>query len=80
MEGIQKIREAHLKHGERSAAGMEKARLSAIKLRKLCDALFVLGLTQGNKIPGRWPDGYRPLETMDDVRQFASELIQDLVE
>jgi hypothetical protein len=79
-EGIQKIRQAHLKHGGRSAAGVEKARLSAIKLRKLGDALFVLGLIQGNKIPGRWPDGYRPLETMDDVKQFASELILDLME
>jgi hypothetical protein len=76
--GIEKIRQAHWKHGERSAAGKKQAQLTAIKLRKLADALIVLGVTQGSKIPGRWPEGYQPLQTTDDVKQFASELIQDL--
>lgn len=76
--GIEKIRQAHWKHGERSAAGKKQAQLTAIKLRKLADALIVLGVSQGSKIPGRWPEGYQPLQTTDDVRQFASELIQDL--
>lgn len=78
--GIEKIRQAHWIHGERSAESMERDRFTAIRLRKLSDALFVLGVAQGHKIPGRWPDGYQPLETMDDVRQFALELILDLSE
>lgn len=40
--GRQKIRETHWKHGERSAAAIEKERLSAIRLRHLADALRIL--------------------------------------
>lgn len=78
--GIQKIRETHWVHGERSADSMERDRFTAIRLRKLSDALNVLGVMQGSKMSGRWPDGYQPLETMDDVRRFAAEIIEEIRE
>jgi hypothetical protein len=59
---------------------MERDRFTAIRLRKLADALKVLGVMQGSKMSGRWPDGYQPLETMDDVRQFAAEIIEEIRE
>jgi hypothetical protein len=75
--GIQKIREAHWKHGERSAVVIEKERISAIRLRQLADALGVLKAADGAKMRGRWPIGYQPLSTVKDVHDFViSELLQ----
>ncbi len=70
-EGRQKIRDVNWIHGERSARAIKQSRLNSIKLRKLADALRVLGASAGAKIPGRWPDGYQPLETTADVQQFV---------
>ena len=51
--GRQKMREAKWIYGERSTTAVEQARLTSIKLRKLADALRVLGASTGPKIPGR---------------------------
>jgi hypothetical protein len=75
--GRQKIREANWIHGERSAVAIEQSRQTSIRLRKLADALRVLGASAGPKIPGRWPDGYQPLETIADVQEFVmDELVE----
>ena len=76
QHGRQKIREANLIHGERSAESGAAASRMAIKLRKLEDALFVLGATQGPRRSGRKPAEYVPLVSMDDVWMFVSELVE----
>ncbi len=76
QHGRQKIREANSIHGERSYESVATAGSLSIKLRKLEDALFVLGATQGPRRSGRKPAKYVPLVSMDDVWMFVSELVE----
>lgn len=75
--GRDRIREANWKHGERSAQGITRAAKAAARLRQAEDALRVLGAIGGAKQVGRQPSLYKPLETMDEVREFALALIEN---
>ena len=74
LHGRQKIREANLIHGERSVESIAASSRMAIKLRKLEDALFLVGATHGPRRSGRKPAEYIPLVSLDDVWKFLSEL------
>lgn len=68
-EGRQRITDAHTVHGrETSAMRVERAR-GSLRLAQLEDALHILCLTSAKRIPGRKPNGYTPLRTIDDVRR-----------
>jgi hypothetical protein len=71
--GKQRIREANWRHGERSAAAVDRASETLALIRQCCDALRILGAITGSRPVGRPPNYYVPLRTLDDVRRFAAE-------
>lgn len=75
-EGKERIRQAHWKHGERSAKGVEEAAKANAQIRQSEDALRILGAISGPRGAGRPPSRYMPLKTMADVRAFASTLAE----
>ena len=77
QEGRQRIRDANWKHGERSAQSIARDAKMAALLRQGEDALRILGAADAPKRVGRPPSMYKPLKTMDDVREFAAALIKD---
>ena len=72
-EGIQRIREANWKHGERTAQAEREATRLAVHIRRCEDALRVLGAISGNQRVGRWPSAYKPIKTQADVEAFVEE-------
>ena len=74
--GKQRIRDAHWKHGERSAAGVARASKEAARIRQLEDALRVLGAISGPRRRGRHPESYVPINTIAEVEALVRALIQ----
>lgn len=74
--GKQRIREAHWVHGERSAAGVERASKEAARNRQLEDALRVLGAISGPRRRGRHPDYYIPVNTLADVEALVEAMLE----
>jgi len=70
-EGIQRIREANGKHGERTVQAEREASRLAGHIRRCEDALRVLGAIGGNQRVGRWPSAYKPIKTQADVEAFV---------
>jgi hypothetical protein len=72
-EGRQRIAQAHTIHGESTkAARLEYSRASA-ELLKLEDAMHVLEMTTAPRTRGRKAAGYRPVQTLDDVKRLMLE-------
>jgi len=44
---------------------------SALRLAGLEDAMYVLKMTDAPRTRGRKPKGYKPLETLEDVKRFV---------
>lgn len=76
-EGIQRIREANWKHGERTAQAEREASRLAVHIRRCDDALRVLGAISGNRRVGRVPSAYKPIKTQADVEAFVEELLRN---
>lgn len=75
--GKQRIREAKWIHGERSAAGMERASKANAIIRSLADAVEVLWGAKVANMLGRKPSVYHKLHDADDVRRFLIELVSE---
>lgn len=45
----------------------------SLRLAQLEDTLHILGMMSAKRIPGRKPNGYRPLQTIDDVRRVMMD-------
>ena len=74
-EGKRRSREANLIHGERSVQGMHRAREDSVRIRQLADAVRVLGLAANvNRVRGKWPEGYRPIEDEAGVLDLVKKL------
>jgi len=73
--GKQRSREACLIHGQRSVQGILRAREDGVRVRQLTDAARVLGLGANVKrVRGKWPEGYKPIEDMEAVKDLVQKL------
>jgi hypothetical protein len=74
--GKRRSREANLHHGERSVQGILRAREDGVRVRQLTDAVRVLGLGANVKrVRGKWPEGYKPIEDMEAVKDLVQKLV-----
>ena len=73
-EGRQRIAEAQTIHGESSKAARLRHSKDSAKISMLEDSMFVLGMGDGKRLQGRKANGYRPLRTIEQVREFLLEI------
>lgn len=66
-EGKARSAKANLKSGDYSQASLDKAAKEKALIRVLEDATHVLGMTDAPRTPGRKPERYWLVETIDDV-------------
>jgi hypothetical protein len=66
-EGKVRSAKANFKLGEYSRASLEKTAREKALIRALEDATHALGMTDAPRTPGRKPERYWLLETIDDV-------------
>jgi len=70
QEGRRRIGAAHLKHGEATQEARQEDSLAAARLRRLEDAMYVLGMTTAPRTRGRKSQHYLPVRTVDDIRKM----------
>jgi len=73
-EGRQRIANAHYRHGESSKAARQAYSKSSAHLRRLEEAMYVLGMTSAPHTRGRKPLGYTPVRTMRDVHEMILDI------
>ncbi len=73
QEGRRRIGAAHLKHGEATQEARQEDSLAAARLRRLEDAMYVLGMTTAPRTRGRKSRHYLPVRTVDDIRKMVIE-------
>ena len=69
-EGKQRLREAHLVHGQCTKAARAQYANTSANLSMLEDSLHVLGMVDAKRRQGRKATGYKPVLTVEDVEQF----------
>jgi hypothetical protein len=73
-EGRQRIADAQTVHGrDTKAVRLERSR-GSLRLAQLEDAMHLLGMTSATRTRGRKPNGYSPLQTIDDVRRALLDM------
>ena len=70
QEGRQRIAAAHTTHGVTTKIARQQHSEDSSKIAMLEDAMFVLGMGDGKRLQGRKANGYRPLRTIEQVREF----------
>ena len=73
-EGRKRIAQANYRHGESSKAARRDYSTASANLRRLEDAMYVLGMTSASRTRGRKPAGYMLVRTLDDVRAMVLDL------
>lgn len=73
-KGKQRIIDANLKHGEATKAERQQHSRDSAKLSMLEDCMFVLKMGDGKRLQGRKSNFYRPLTTIEQVREFLMEI------
>jgi len=73
-EGRQRIANAHYRHGESSKASRQDYSKSSAHLRRLEEAMYVLGMTTAPHTRGRKPQGYTPVRTMRDIHEMILDI------
>ena len=68
VEGIQRIRQVQLKHGERTKEAIAVCRRMSAKLLYLRDIGDHIGMFEGTHTRGRKPTGYVKLNMNDPVK------------
>lgn len=66
-EGKVRSAQANLKSGHYSRASLDKAAKEKALIRVLEDATHVLGITDAPRTPGRKPEKYWPVESLEDL-------------
>ena len=74
QEGRERIAKAHTIHNESSKAARLRHSKDSAKISMLEDSMFVLGMGDGKRLQGRKANGYRPLRTIEQVREFLLEI------
>ena len=78
-EGIQRIREAHLKHGEATKEARQERSSKSTMFLYLRDIGDHLGMFTGDHTRGRKPTGYYKLD-LDDPMQMAEAILKTIQE
>lgn len=73
-EGRQRIADAQTVHGRDTKAARSERSRGSLRLAQLEDAMHLLGMTSAKRIRGRKPNGYSPLQTIDDVYRFLIDM------
>jgi len=71
IEGKAKISQAHLVHGQETIQKRAERQAMSAYLRQLEDIMHVLDMTTGGRWRGAKPAGYKPIRTLDEVKQFV---------
>ena len=71
LEGKSKISKIHLVHGRETLQKRTERQVMSVRLRHLEDIMHVLDMTTGGRWRGAKPIGYKPIRTLDEVRQFV---------
>jgi hypothetical protein len=75
-EGRARIAAARTTHGKQTKEALAAHSAASARLARLEDAMFVLGMTQGERKVGRKARGYVPVVSVDDVRRMLAEDVQ----
>ena len=70
-KGREKISQAHLVHGQETLQKRAERQAMSVHLRQLEDIMHVLDMTTGGRCRGAKPIGYKPIRTLDEVKQFV---------
>ena len=68
-EGIERIRQAHLKGGNETLAAKKLRSEQLLKLALLEDMMYVLKMTTGNRTRGPKPSGYKRLTSIAEFKR-----------
>jgi len=72
-EGRARIAAAQRTHGEQTKEAVAAHSAASVKLARLEDAMYVLGMIKGERKAGRKARGYVPVVTVNDVLQMVTE-------
>ena len=70
-EGRAKISQAHLVNGQETLQKRAERQAMSVHLRQLEDIMHVLDMTTGGRWRGAKPIGYKPIRSLDEVKQFV---------
>jgi hypothetical protein len=68
---------ANLKHGKYTKQAQEEHSKASAQLSQLEDAMYLLGMSDAPRSPGRKAKGYRPITSVDGVRTMLIETKTD---
>jgi hypothetical protein len=74
VEGRKSIANAHYKHGNASKNARQDYSEASAHLRQLEDAMYVLKMTSAPRTRGRKPLGYKPVNSMHDVKHMILDI------
>jgi hypothetical protein len=72
-EGKARIAAARTTHGQQTKEASAAHSTASARLARLEDAMYVLGMTQGERKVGRKARGYVPVGSVEDVRRMVAE-------
>lgn len=72
-EGIERIRQAHLKTGNETLQAKKQRSEQILKFFLLEDMLFMLKMATGNRTIGPKPLNYRKLTSLDEIKKLLDE-------
>ena len=75
-EVLKRIADANTLHGQATKEAKNQYRVDAVHIRQLDDAMHVLKMSDGPRIRGRKPDGYRGVYTEEEVVKMISERLK----
>lgn len=69
-EGIEKIRQSHLRGGKETLAAKKSRSEQSLRLQMLEQALHLLNMTSAKRSRGRRANGYSKLTSLDEVKKL----------
>ena len=61
------------KHGRFTRSSMAEASATLTRLRQIEDALILLGELPAKRTVGRYPNGYSPVRTTDELNHYFGQ-------
>lgn len=68
-EGIERIRQAHLKTGDETLVVRQERSNNSARLQMMEDALHLLGMTTAKRSRGRKANGYCKITSVDEIKK-----------
>jgi hypothetical protein len=72
-EGRARIGQAHRVHGRETNQVRQERSQAALRMARMEDVMHVLRMTSAPRTVGRKPSGYRPIKSMEEVREWVAE-------